>query len=533
MSAEIAFVDGHVFTAVSGAAAASAITVENGGIGYVGTSDGAREHISSKTRIVDLGGRLLTPGFQDAHVHPGPAGIAMGRVPLRDCDSAGEAVAAVAAYASDHPDLDWIVGSGWSQDWFDRGCPDRAMIDRVVSDRPVYLENRDGHGGWVNSLALERAEISASTPDPADGRIERLPDGFPQGTLHEGARYLITKLIPEDRVADLKEGLLEAQRLLFAKGITAWQDAHVDGKTHRAYLELADDGLLKARVAGALWWVRHRGIEQLEELIARSHETSGTYRPVGVKLMLDGVVENFTASMLEPYLSADGALTDNTGIDFIDPELLARIVTAIDGAGLSCHFHAIGDAAVRQALDAVKAIGSLRGRHHVAHLQVVHPADVARFGQLGVSANCQALWACNETYQLELTQPFLGAERSGWQYPFGSLQRAGAHLAMGSDWDVSTPDVFEQADVAVHRTYHTHPDARPLNSDEALTRESALVAFTAGSAYVNHLDQTTGTLEVGKRADLAVMDHNPLLEDRLAPTQVDMTLVDGKVVYER
>jgi predicted amidohydrolase YtcJ len=252
--------------------------------------------------------------------------------------------------------------------------------------------------------------------------------------------------------------------------------------------------------------------------------------------MLDGVVENHTASMLEPYFDGNDGRTDNTGIDFVEPTLLREIVTELDRRGFSCHFHAIGDAAVRSGLDAVEAArvanGWSRARHHISHIQVVHPEDIPRFRRLGVAANAQALWAQDGEDQEVLTRPFLGAERSGWQYPFGSLLRAGATLAMGSDWGVTTADVMDQIDTAVTRTNHDDPDRPPLNEAERITLLDALSAFTAGSAYVNHLEDGRGTLAPGMLADLTILDRDPTAGGHIRDASVAMTVVGGRVVYE-
>lgn len=251
--------------------------------------------------------------------------------------------------------------------------------------------------------------------------------------------------------------------------------------------------------------------------------------------MLDGIAENFTASMLEPYFDGAGEVTENRGIDFVDHAELPEIVTELDRQGFQCHFHAIGDRAVRAALDSVESARDANGandlRHHIAHLQVVSPEDRPRFAALGVTANAQPLWAQHEPQMDELTLPFLGPERGRLQYPFGSLVRAEARLAMGSDWSVSTPDVMAQAQIAVHR--READGGEPFLPEEALSLDQVLAAFTSGSAFVNHSEREVGSVEVGKLADLAVLSADPYAATDLASIEVDLTMVGGQVVYKR
>ena len=533
MPADLVFVNGQVFTADADRSFAEAVAVSNGRIEAVGTVIAVSERVGPETELIDLNGRLLTPGFQDAHVHPGSSGLDLLRCYLDDSMDVPAALEAIARYADERPDEPWILGGGWSQDWFANGCPPKELLDSVVADRPVLLYNSDGHGAWVNSVALARGGIDASTPDPDDGRIERKPDGSPQGTLHEGAAHLVQDVAPEDTFDDVRQGILAGQGYLLSKGITAWQDAHVDQVTHDAYRSLAATGELLGRAVGALWWDRRRGLDQIEQLLEMRSEPEGRYQPLTVKLMLDGVIENRTASLLEPYVDGEGG---NTGIDFIPPDDLNQIVTRLDSHGFSCHFHAIGDAAVRHALDAVEAAIAANGRsgnrHHIAHIQVVHPDDIPRFGTLGVTANAQALWATDGGYQTALTKPVIGPERTSWQYPFGSLLRAGATLAMGSDWGVSTANVLAQIDVAVNRSSWIEPDLPPLNSNERITFLDALAGFTSGSAYVNHLEADSGTIAPGMLADLVVLDRDPMKDGPIRDARVAMTIVGGQVVYE-
>jgi predicted amidohydrolase YtcJ len=255
--------------------------------------------------------------------------------------------------------------------------------------------------------------------------------------------------------------------------------------------------------------------------------------------MQDGVLETFTGAMLDPYLDGHGGATDRTGISFLDPDRLGGWLTRLDAAGLQPHFHAIGDRAVRESLDAIAAARAANGpsdtRPHIAHIQVIHPDDVPRFAALGVTANAQPLWACHEGQMDTLTIPFLGPERAAWQYPFGSLLRSGARLAMGSDWGVSTPNPLEEIEVAVTRVApESRGTAEPFLADQALTLEDAIRAFTLGSAYVNHLDDETGTIEVGKLADLALIDRDLFAPDAgpISDARVVGTVVGGELVFE-
>ncbi|MFF9165468.1 MULTISPECIES: amidohydrolase [unclassified Streptomyces] len=538
MHADLLFLNGPVLTPEGRTATAVAVTGDR--ITAVG-GDELRELAGPRTEVVDLAGRLLLPGFQDAHVHPVPAGLELTQCDLTGARTAEETVAAVRAYAAAHPEREWITGGGWSMEAFAGGTPTKELLDAVVPDRPVYLPNRDHHGAWVNSRALERAGVTRHTPDPADGRIERDASGEPSGTLQEGAMQLVGRLTPPPSPADLRAALLHAQRTLHALGITAWQDALVGNflgmpDPSVAYRDAARDGSLTARVRGALWWDRERGAEQIPELLEKRHELSaGRFRAGSVKLMLDGVAENGTAALLEPYLDACGCVTANRGTSFVDPGQLPKYVTELDALGFQCHFHALGDRAVRDALDAVEAARAANGprdtRPHLAHLQVVHPDDVPRFARLGAVANIQPLWAAHEPQMDELTIPFLGPERAAWQYPFASLLRSGARLAAGSDWPVSSPDPLQGIHVAVNRV---EPGAGGpvFLPGERLPLAAALTAYTADSAFVNHLDDT-GEVRVGALADLVVLDGDPfaVAPETLGRMRVALTYVGGTRVH--
>ncbi|CAL4858881.1 amidohydrolase family protein [Microbacterium sp. MM2322] len=543
-SADLVFTGGPVFTADTVRSRASGVAVSGGRIVAVGHD--LDDLIGPRTEVVDLAGRLLVPGFQDAHVHPVSGGLELLRCDLGEGATESDYLATIAAYAASHPDEEWILGGGWAMSAFPGGTPTAATLDRVLPDRPAFLPNRDGHGAWVNSEALRRAGIDRDTPDPDDGRIERDADGHPTGTLHEGAMSLINRLLADPSPAFLREAMLAGQRYLHSFGITAWQDAIVgdysdlvdQGETYR---QAALDGTLTGKVVGALWWDRNAGLEQIPSLVERRERFShGRFQATSIKIMQDGVAENFTASMLAPYHDGHGHPTDNSGISFVDPETLNEAVPQLDALGFQVHFHAIGDRAVRQCLDAVahaiERNGRSDGRHHIAHLQVVHPDDLSRFRELGVAANMQSLWATYEPQMIDLTLPFLGEPRIAWQYPFGDLLRAGAVLAAGSDWSVSTPDPLAAIHTAVNRKAapgHEEGDYDAFLPEQAIDLATSLTAYTAGSAWVNHLDETTGTIEVGKAADLAVLDRDPFAgpADLIGATRVLQTFVDGSRVY--
>lgn len=539
--ADLVFTHGPVHTGDGARTRASSLAVTGERITAVG-HDEVRELIGPKTQVIDLRGKLLLAGFQDSHIHAVYGGVELAQCDLTGTTGVDEYLRRIREFADDHPERPWITGGGWSMESFDGGLPTRQLLDSVVPDRPVYLLNRDHHGAWANTRALELADLTRQSPDPADGRIEREPDGTPSGVLQEGATGLVARLVPPTSAAERLAGLLRAQALLHSLGITGWQDAllgEFNGQPDPsdAYFAAARDGSLTARVNGALWWDRDRGAEQIPELAdRRAALRHGRFRADSVKIMQDGIAENFTAAMSSPYLDACGCATANSGLSFVDPVALRSYVTALDELDFQVHFHALGDRAVREALDAVEAARAANGRratrHHLAHLQVVHPDDVPRFARLGAIANIQPLWAAHEPQMDELTIPFLGPERAAWQYPFGSLLRAGATLAAGSDWPVSSPDPIAGLHVAVNRTEPGATDGRVFLPEQRLDLASAVAAYTAGSAHVNGLDDT-GSLRVGQLADLVVLDRDVFAApaEEICAARVFRTYVGGALVY--
>lgn len=531
------FTNGRIYTVDANRSWAEVVAISDGRIDYVGNDAGAEPFIGANTTVVDLQGRMMLPAFQDTHIHPISAGIEASACDLNAASDLAGYRSIIGGYAAANPDVSWITGGGWSMSVFGPGgSPSKNIIDELVSDRPVFLTSADGHSGWANSKALEIAGITKDTPDPADGIIDRDADtGELIGSLQEGAMNLVRRHIPPTSLADRQQGLRYAQDLLHSYGITSIQDAIVNREELETYESMEAMDQLKMRVVGSLWWDREKGPEQIEDLLLlrEAFDKGGLLRPTTVKIMEDGVMENYTAAMLEPYLIPSGS----RGIPMVEPQALKRAVALLDAQGFQVHFHSIGDAAVRYALDAVEEAllenGQLGNRHHISHIQMFDPADIPRFAELDVIANFQPLWANGDDYIHELTIPFIGEERARWMYPIKSVQDAGAMIAFGSDWSVSTANPFPQIEMAVTRTGGADDSNPVFIPEERIDLESAIAAFTINAAFVNKHEDQTGSIEVGKLADLIVIDSNVFEIDPedVSDTSVLLTLFSGEPVH--
>ena len=536
--ADLALTGGAIYTMDGARSWAGTIAIDDGRIVYVGNDAGAREHIGPETKVVDLKGRMVVPGFQDVHIHPVSGGIEANGCDLNAATNVEEYVAIIRKYADAHPDSPWIKGGGWSMAAFGPGALARKeLIDAVVPDRPVILWSRDGHTVWVNSKALEAAGINRETKDPPDGRIDRDPKtGEAVGSLQEGAGGLVADKAPPDTDATRDAGLRYSIRMLNAYGITGIQDASVNEEDLQTYRRLDDAGELTLHVVGSIWWERDQGLEQIENIKRlRNEYTKGRVEAGTVKIMQDGVMENYTAVVLEPYKLK--GKDDVRGIPMVEPELLKQAVAKLDAEGFQVHFHAIGDGAVRQSLDAVEAArtanGDLGHRHHISHLQLIHPDDQPRFRKLGVIANFQPLWAYADAYVTDLTLPFISRQTASYMYPIASMEKSGAVIAFGSDWSVSTANPFEEMETAITRMGSLGDTKVPFLPDERIALPEALAAFTINAAYTNRDEKDSGSLEVGKVANLAVLDRNlfEIQPTEISDTKVLVTLFEGQAVH--
>ncbi len=535
--ADIVLTNGRIYTVDPSRSWAEAVAVTDGRISYVGTSAGAEAETGSATTVVDLDGRMLMPAFQDSHIHPTSGGVEAMACDLNPADGLAGYRSIISEYAASNPDIPWILGGGWSMAVFGPGgSPSKSILDELVPNRPVYLSSADGHTGWANSRALEIAGVTRDTADPVDGIIDRDPEtGELIGSLQEGATYLVTQHIPDTSPQERAAGLRYSVDMLHGYGITSITDAIVERPDLETYEALETGSELNLRVVASLWWDRAQGLEQIDHLEALREEfdRGGLVRPTTVKIMQDGVLENYTGAMLEPYLTGGGT----RGIPMVEPELLKQAVSELDARGFQVHFHAIGDAAIRQTLDAVEQArtdnGDLGHRHHVSHLQVIHPDDIPRFAKLDVIANFQPLWAGYDDYIVELNIPAIGDERTSWMYPIRSVIESGGTVAFGSDWSVSTANPMDQIEVAITRISINDDDIPPFIPEERIDLESALAAFTINAAFLNKHEDDTGSVEVGKLADLIVLDQNlfNIEPSEISETKVLLTLFGGQPVY--
>jgi predicted amidohydrolase YtcJ len=539
--ADLVLTGGAVYTMDAARSWAQAVAVRKGRIVHVGSDAGAQRFVGRKTRVVRLEGRMVLPGFQDSHVHPVTGGVELGQCNLNDLPSKEQILDKFRECAAKPGP--WVVGGGWTITAFPKGMPTRDLLDAIVPDRPVLLDSADGHTAWANSKALELAGITRTTPDPPNGRIDRDPaTGEPSGTLQESADDLVNKLVPPVPASEYLAGLRRSIEMLNRYGITAVYEANAGGGPEGggrqildAYREADRTGVLTLRVRVALGTDPLRGPDQVDELVAlRSRYASRHVRPTGAKIFADGVIEPRTAAMLEPYDDRPG----DRGKPLLEDAAMKALVARLVDAGFSVHVHAIGDRAVRMTLDAFegsRAKSAAAGlRHQIVHLEVIDPTDVPRFRELGVIANFEPLWSYADAYVRDLTWPGLGPERSKRLYVTGDLVRSGAVVSFGSDWSVSSANPLEGIQVAITRQA---PEAKERTEamlpEQAVDLPTALAAYTMGSAWAHSLEAETGSLEVGKAADLVVLSENLFALDPhdIGKTRVLLTLFEGRPVY--
>ncbi|MGH8970739.1 MAG: amidohydrolase [Actinomycetes bacterium] len=513
MGVDVVFRGGVVLTGDVAAPRARGIAVRDGRV--VALDEEALALTGSAAAVVDLEGGALLAGFGDGHVHPLWGGIELAGPEVRDATSVAQVVEAVRRYADEHPDDDWIQGGPYDPSLAPDGLFDAAWLDAAAPGRPVVLQSNDHHCAWVSSEALRRAGIVAETPDPPAARVARRPDGSPLGTLVEWtAMDLVLRQAPSPSAAERATAIERSTALFAAAGVTWVQEAALSPRDVAVYLDAGLARRLSVRVNVALraepgrWPAQRAEFVAARDLAAASPAADQvTVRTV--KFFADGVVEAGTAAMLEPYDDAP----HSCGLPVWEPRELAAAAAAFDADGFQLHIHAIGDAGVRAALDAVQHTGHTNGprdrRAVVAHTQIVDPVDLPRFAALGVVANFEPLWAQLDPLQTALTLPRIGDRRGRLQYPMASLVASGAVLSMGSDWPVSSHRPLEGLAVAVTRQTADGEPAGGWLPGQRLPVPAALSAYTLGTAYQAFEEHEWGTVVPGKRADLVWLDADP------------------------
>ena len=497
------------------------------------------------TRIIDVHHKLILPAFHDAHTHPVWGGLSYGHCALYEGNSIEDYQKLIAKCAHDDTQSTWLYGVGWRDGLFSpSGVPDKALIDAVVPDRPAAFSNVGGHGLWLNSKALEVAGITRDTPDPPHGRIDRDAQGNPTGGLQEAAVELVTSRLPSPSETAREQALLYAIHYFNSMGIVGFHDALVPVRIQESaqtippgvpdtYIALKAQGRLNAYVTLALAWDRGAGLEQIPGLeTAEAKLASAGIHAHAVKFLLDGVPVQRTAALIEPYSDQPG----EKGALEVDPELLKQAVAAVSGKGFQVHFHAIGDRAVQAALDAIQFAQQRAGkpldRPLISHVNLVAPTDLTRFKTLGAIPIFQPLWACMDDY-MRLVAVRVGPQRMEHMYPVASLMRKGVMIAYGSDWPVASANPFEGLEVAVSRLAPGTTSGEMLSPTERITLDSAVRNYTLHSAYTLHLNNQSGSLEVGKSADLIAVDRNiyAIPTDHIGRTRVLLTLYKGAAVF--
>jgi predicted amidohydrolase YtcJ len=540
-AADLILTDARVYTVESDHPWAQAVAVSDGRIVAVGTTAQMARWKGANTRTIDLHGKLLMPAFGDAHAHPLFGGISYSRCSLHAGNSVEDYKRIIAGCVAGTPGKGTIFGVGWRDGLFPpKGIPSKAILDAISSDRALIFRSTGGHSLWVNSKALANAGITKDTPDPKNGRIDRDPaTGEAIGGLEEDAGMaLMDPQIPAPSSKDIQDAILYTAHTFNAWGITSWHDALVevqpDGTSPvlEAYNVVRNDGALSAHTVIDLKWDDLRGLEQLPPLLkAAQWGRDHGLRTNSVKIFLDGVIPQDTAAMLEPY---EGT-TDRGSLE-ISETALKQAIQALDARNMQVHIHAIGDRAVRVALDAFEAAEQANGlrdnRHMISHLNVVDPADQPRFAKLNVTAIFQPYWASYEPY-MNLAIARIGPVRERYIYPQGNIMRDGGRVAYGSDWPVASADPLLGIQVALTRIDPAHPENRPLGPEQRITLPEAVRNYTLNVAYVNHLEQETGSIRVGKSADLIVLDKDifTLPPQQISTTKVLVTLFKGRPVF--
>jgi hypothetical protein len=546
-TADTILLNARIYTMNTAQPWAEAVAIGADKILAVGTVNELEKFRGPSTKVIDAGGHLVLPGFTDAHIHFMEGSLNLMRVHLDDAKTIADVQKLVKEFADKHPESPWILGRGWSYPIFgEAALPDKKYLDEIVPDRPVYLTAFDGHSWWANSKALQLAGITAKTPDPPNGYIVRNPaTGEPTGALKEDAADdLVDHIIPlpdrSERLAALRAGMVEANKIGLVRAICAGNlgqgIANDDFGNADLYDELRKSGELSLRIYYAYALDPHENRKQAFKKIAAARERyhDGWLSAGAVKFYMDGVIESHTAAMLAPY-SDDPKFI---GATFWDPAKYKDAVQKLDRQGFQIFTHAIGDKAVRTALDGYENAAAVNHTHdmrpRIEHIETISAQDIPRFGKLGVIASFQPLHAYPDDDTLKIWARNTGPERAQRAWAWHSIESTGGHLAFGSDWPVVTLNPWYGVQNALTRQTREGDPPDGFIPHERISLEDAIMAYTLDAAYAGRREKTEGSVEPGKLADLIVLSQDlfKIEPNQIANTEVLLTMVGGKVVYQ-
>ena len=549
LSADVILVGGHIYTADAPSREAEAVVIQGDTIVYVGSRQEAERYRTPTTRVLNTEGKMVLPGFHDAHLH-----TFMGGRSLVGCDLANapdiESTEAILKSCLASSSSSWLVAEGLNLAFFDESGPRLDWLNAVAGDRPMLLRASDGHSVAANTALLQMANISASTATPPSGVIERDEFGAPSGTFREAAMALVEQVLPQLTEQERLNVMRTAIDAINEVGITSVFDAWVGAPDIAAYRTLEAQNELSVRVRAALAYgygelfTINTPTEYERQLEDREALSGDRFTLAAVKLFIDGVLEGETAALVSPYLHKPGYQGELTYPQAELNDIVANLVSN----DLQVYTHAVGDGGVRAILNAFEFAQRTHGRkdlrHHVSHLQLIHPDDHGRFAALNVVPNFQALWAVPDEWIIELNLPVVGLDRVHRMYPIASIAKSGATLVGGSDWNVSSLNPLDAIEVAVLRQDWLANDALTnddlsqldvLNRSERVDLDTMLKAYTINAAWSMHQDALTGSLTPGKRADIVVLSEDlfAIPPQLISTVKVEKTFIDGQLVYQR
>jgi hypothetical protein len=504
------FLGGAIYTENAKQPWASALVVQDNKIVFVGNDANARRFIDKQARVIRLHGRMMLPGFHDAHAHPMSASLRFLRCQLGDKTSMGPLIKAIRLCAEEHAGAAWLVGYEWpSKAFANNPLISRKALDAFVPDKPAYIADETGFSAWVNTYALVAAGVD--------------PDSNPSGLISGETLERVHAKIPRATEAEYRAALKLWTMKANAFGITSVFDAAASSPMVDAYHAADLAGELKLRVIAAQLVDPKRGPEQVDEMIVRRDSTRGQrFRADAAKIFLDGEISQHTAALLAPYADKP----DTSGELFVQRDALNALTKRLDAAGFLIHMHVMGDRTVQVGLDALdqatKQNGTADPRHQLAHVALASPNDAARFGVLGVAANFSPGWFRDDDPDMAATKAAIGPERARWLYPIMSIADHGGRVVMSSDWPATSMNPLDGIEAAVTR-----------QQDQRVSLELALRAYTVNAAWVVREDTKNGSLEAGKEADLAVLDRNlfRIPKNTIHKARVLLTLLDGEPIY--